>query len=116
MQHLPYHLPGLSDADGPKDLATLARLVRDLRSYAGEEGPTEEQIAAAPVLSAWFPMTDASACRFAGLIDGHPLVRPGPGMSSRVYAVDRSYRWMRSHSRLWRLGPPAKMAELGRPD
>ncbi len=102
---LPYFVPGIPDGESLPDLAALEALVADLRAYAEGRVPTEAELATAPLLSHWFPMPDTWSTRLAGRVVGHPRVRPGDGVTSRVYAVDRSYRWMRSYSRLWRLGP-----------
>ena len=103
----PFFVPGVPPGTELRDLETLETLVADLRAYADGRMPSASDLRVAPLISHWHPVRDRSSCRLAGEITGHPLVGPGPGISSRIYAVDREHRWIRSYSRLWRLGPPA---------
>ena len=113
---LPYFVPGIPDRESLQDLARLEALAADLRAYAEGRLPTEAELAAAPLLSHWYPTPDGSAARLAGLVEGHPQVGPGGCITSRIHAVDRSYGWMRSYSRLWRLGPPVSLNDNVRPN
>ncbi|MEX6509049.1 DUF6634 family protein [Jiella sp. M17.18] len=108
MPRFPYDAPGIPSGGQSDDIRTLEQLVADLKRYAGEDGPTPEELAAAPVIAGVSVVVDTSAWRLGGLVSGHPTVGPGLAMTSRIYAIDPERRWCRSYSRLWRIAeaPP----------
>lgn len=101
----PYFIPGARRGNELDDLATLEQLVADLASYARGDGPSEKDLARAPLMRDWVTVRDHAAFRFRGEVSGHPRIGPGPGVTSRLCAVDTEQRWVRTYSRLWRLGP-----------
>ncbi|NDW07474.1 DUF6634 family protein [Jiella pacifica] len=101
----PYHAPGISFGGEADDRRTLQSLIDDLRRYA-EGGPTSAELAAAPLISDAVFVVDPVAIRLAGIVTGHPRVGPGAAVTSRIYAIDRRSRWVRTYSRLWRVDGP----------
>jgi hypothetical protein len=102
---MPFFMPGVPPGSERSELAALEAVVSDLRAYCRGETPTLEDLAGAPTIQGWAPFPDTSGCRLVGSILGHPHVRPGVGSTSGVVAIGRCGTWMRSRSRLWRLGP-----------
>ena len=83
----------------------LANLAADLERLMTEGGPTPEELADAPILSDW-KVVDYPAVSLEGFVVGHPKLGAGHITTTQVYAVAMDGTWMRTLSRLYRLGPP----------
>ena len=90
---------------------TYAAAARDLERIKAGEAPTEADLAAAPSLHGWWPVTVQSngkpAIILAGIVTGHPRLHNGPATTSLVVALDPRGRWARTFSRWYRLGERA---------
>ena len=89
-------------------------LGHDLDRYRNGIMPTAEELAEAPRIDFYRPVLDTSAFRYAGITSRHPLIDGGLGMTSQVYAIAEDRTWVRTLSRVWRLGRPAN--DNGRSD
>lgn len=92
--------PGLCADDTFRRTQSLAD---DLRRIAAGELPTEAELRAAPIIDHWSLAVRPESC-VVGVISGHPSIgemRPGRTSSIFVYAPNR---WVRTWSRLYRLG------------
>lgn len=107
----PFYLPGIPRGEEDAHVERLQLLVDTLRRYAAEGGPTPGELADAPIITAWSAVPDAVATRLLGHVTGHPIIGPGPGITARVVASDSSRGWMRSTTRLWRLGLPLTVVD-----
>lgn len=106
--------PGIPPGGEAAHVDRLQDLVDSIRRYGAGRGPTEAELAAAPVIAEWAKVPDLWAMRLLGRISGHPLIGPGAGVTSQVMAIDLAAGWMRSSSRLWRLGAPAHHPKTNR--
>ena len=90
----------------PRDRERLAKLAADFASMLDNGGPTEHQLAAAPILDQWrvCPML---AYGLIGAVAGHPFVGPGQIITSPIWAMDERRGWARTVSRFYLLGRPA---------
>ena len=87
----------------------IFRLEQDLRRMLQEGGPTRDELAKAPVLSRWrlIAHPDDGFPSLVGIVTGHPVVGPGPVITSPVAAIGLTGEWARTVSRLYALGVPA---------
>ena len=106
--------PGIPPGGEAAHVDRLQDLLDSIRWYGAGRGPTAAELAAAPGISEWTRVPDLSATRLLGRVSGHPLIGPGAGVTSRVIAIDFESGWMRSSTRLWRLGPAANHRNLHR--
>ncbi|MEE2950943.1 MAG: DUF6634 family protein [Pseudomonadota bacterium] len=103
-----YIAPGIPVGSEEDDIVRLERLATDLRRYAAGNGPTDAELAAAPLLTVVATVPDMSTMRIVGSVAGHPLCGSGIVMTSRIYAIDRSGSWARSYSRLCNIAPHSR--------
>lgn len=97
-------------ARGTKDDAErIPRLEQDVERLLREGGPTDEELAAAPVLSRWTLIIHPSdgLPALVGSVTGHPEVRSGPVVTSPVVVIALEAGWARTVSRMYALGVPA---------
>ncbi|MBB3952614.1 DUF6634 family protein [Aureimonas jatrophae] len=99
-----YLVPGLPVGSEGEDVLRLTRLVADLARYAGGTPPSVAELTDAPSIDDWAFVEDPSALRLSGRISGHPLIRGPTAVTSRIHGLDPNLRWVRTYSRLWRLG------------
>lgn len=104
--------PGIPPGGEAAHVDRLQDLVDSIRRYGAGWGPTAAELAAAPVIAEWTKVPDLSAMRLLGTVSGHPLIGPGAGLTSQVVAIDLTAGWMRSGTRLWRLGPSSHPSTL----
>lgn len=83
----------------------LARLLKDIAVIQEGGGPTEEELAEAPVLTHWRLTKRPQIC-LEGLGIGHPLLGTTPILTSGLYAININRGWARTYSRLYRLALP----------
>ena len=101
----------LSDTD---TIMRLTSLVDDLARIEAGEGPTRQDLAAAPIIDGWRLAARSEVC-LTGRITGHPtLGDPRNGRTSILFAMDREAGWIRSLSRWYRLGVQAPSNPAGR--
>lgn len=84
----------------------LALLRTDLRNLDRGQLPSAAALANAPYMTNWRVMLDLRACLY-GDVTGHPILSDGRHVMTSELIVDaRSLGWMRTASRLYRLGRP----------
>lgn len=76
-------------------------LAKDLAFYSEGREPTEEQLAAAPLLLTWKPSIREAMC-LEGVCSHHPVLDDGPIVTSEIWWL--TDEWVRTTSRLYRLG------------
>lgn len=91
----------LAEAGRLESLASDLRLLHRL----GDVPP--ERLSAAPVLEEWQFDVVPSLCA-CGIVTGHPCLADGPMRTSDAWLIDDRGRWLRSLSRFYVLGQPAK--------
>ena len=92
--------------------AARRELLRDIESYTCGEQPSPIAMLRAPRLEDWEPSVRRRGKEFilvlSGMVRGHPEHDDGGWVTTSAVAwFDRKMRWVRSHSRLYRLGQPA---------
>lgn len=99
---------GLStiDADLPGRLRALAD---DLDLLRIGRKPSDEVLAAAPVLFSWRPLLRPQGLILAGVVTSHPTLRGPIITTSPIWVVAPDLTWVRTTSRVYRLGEPAKL-------
>lgn len=76
---------------------------------AAERGPTDDDLASAPILDFWRVLIDRRPHPMPvlwGEVSGHPKLGTDMITSSRLVALNRDAGWARSVSRWYRLGRP----------
>lgn len=73
-------------------------------------GPSKAAIAAAPLLRLWQPVIIQRDPCLAGLVTGHPLLRPSYITTSPLIALDPKQAWARTMSRFYQLDQPLPAA------
>ncbi len=74
--------------------------------------PTDDQLAAAPLIHSWtvqevIELHGEGYRRIVGVFEGHPYIGAGcPGHTSPLLQLDRELRWARCRSRVYRLTDP----------
>ncbi|WP_152048508.1 DUF6634 family protein [Aureimonas psammosilenae] len=106
MSTFPYDVPGIPPCFETRDLECLERLLADLRTYAAGQGPSSDDLEAAPLVDAWITVPDRTSIPIGGMVSSHPILPDRAAVTSRVFAMDHERRWIRTYSRLWRLGAP----------
>ncbi|MDN3712911.1 ATP-dependent Lon protease [Paracoccus cavernae] len=75
--------------------------------HAAEVGPTEIDLADAPLLAFWQVLLDSRGMSMLfGEVTDHPKLGKTTMTSSRLIAIDREAGWARTISRWYRLGRP----------
>ena len=79
----------------------------DLRRIQAGYVPTDAELSRAPTLEAWASAVGDGYLSVAGVVTGHPKILDGhPCVTSPVVAVADDDRWVRTLSRLYKLGRP----------
>ena len=75
---------------------------------AAEAGPSEEDLAGAPMLDCWRPFFSAQGTPILwGIVSGHPRLRDNDQITtSQLVALDAENFWARTVSRWYRLAQP----------
>ncbi|MCK1336842.1 hypothetical protein IVB38_12620 [Bradyrhizobium sp. 38] len=84
-------------------------LERDIAAYTCGETPAPHELIGAPHLEEWCCLVRERGREFVLIVSGivmkHPEIDDGAIVSSgAVVWVDRHFRWIRTHKRLWSLG------------
>lgn len=87
------------------EIAHLEALVSALERLGNGEMPSEQELAAAPMLSPFTISRRSSPCLIGGN-GGHPTLRGPVIRTSEVWVMAPELRWARTYSRLYRLGEP----------
>ncbi len=92
-------------------IGLLWNLLRDLKDIRQSGGPSDAELANAPLLDNWVPAKRLESC-LSGNFDGHPIIRKGNfGITSQLWFVDSRFRFARTLSRYYRLGAPADLKD-----
>jgi hypothetical protein len=86
-------------------LVRLDVLRRDLAAILAGAGPTENDLARAPLLDGWSLSARSSPC-LTGVVLGHPRLPQGPIVTSELWALSHDRHWARTRSRWYCLGEP----------
>lgn len=98
----------VSGEPATKVAETLRSLADDLEDYAVGLFPTSGEIEGAPVIDDWTPTLRARPA-VAGVVSGHPLLPPGRRkITSEAFVTDGA-SYVRTCSRLYRLGRPGRL-------
>lgn len=97
----PFLAPANIGSDLPNKLRALAD---DLERMLSGGFPTDAELKGAPILSDWTPVLSLLGLRFAGVVAGHPRLGNSYAVTSQLWAADPSGHWVRTLSRLYRLG------------
>ena len=90
----------------------LRQLADDLDLIASGAAPTEEDLAAAPVLNRWRPeMSARGHAAVGGIVSGDELYEDGEFVHIEIVAADPECTWIRSLLGWYRLGD--EMQEVG---
>ena len=91
--------------------ATLRVLADDLDRINAGAGPTEADLARAPILLDWEPkLTSASEPAIRGVVRGHPAIPDGEILRAEILAVDPDLSWIRTWTGFFRLAEPSAQA------
>ena len=85
------------------EIELLERLVADLKRIRDGQGPTHDELAAAPIIHE-YEIEHRLALALRGVILGHPLLGSTVGTTSDLWAITADKRWVRTLSRFYRLG------------
>lgn len=105
MTRFPFFMPSVDLFKESVEVDRIVKLAADLQGYVAGLGPTDRQLAEAPLLTNWYPHRQGEDWRYVGDISGIVGRSPVQGITGVVRAVGFSMRWMRCDERLWRLGP-----------
>ncbi|HEY8162846.1 MAG TPA: DUF6634 family protein [Methylocystis sp.] len=98
--------PFFFDHSADAAISHLRALADDLARIRDDGGPSDADLADAPILDRWVPISRMRPA-LAGMSAGHPLLGDRLVQTSETYAVDFSRGWTRTYSRFYRLGRPA---------
>ncbi len=88
--------------------ATLRVLADDLDRINSGTGPTEADLARAPILFDWEPkLTPAHEPAIRGVVCGHPAIPDGEVLRAEILAVDPDLSWIRTWTGFFRLAEPS---------
>lgn len=94
----------------PTDRAWFDKVLRAIT--AAEAGPSEADLAQAPVLSDWkAAISPCGHIMLWGEVVYHPLLGTASITTSQLIAIDREAGWARTASRWYRLGRPLDALE-----
>ncbi|ODT67023.1 MAG: hypothetical protein ABS75_25940 [Pelagibacterium sp. SCN 63-23] len=82
----------------------LMRLAKDLRAIDNGRGPSNEDLANAPILYDWH-LAYRPTTILRGVVVGHPRLGMGQIETSLVCWLDADRKWARTLSRYYRLSP-----------
>lgn len=83
----------------------LERLLKDVTAIHHGAAPTEDELAAAPILTQWTFSRRPQVC-LEGFGINHPLLGTTPIITSGLFAIDAGQGWARTYSRFYRLALP----------
>jgi hypothetical protein len=84
--------------------ATLRVLADDLDRISAGAGPTEADLAHAPILFDWEPkLNSAHEPAIRGAVRGHPAIPDGEFLRAEILAVDPDLSWIRTWTGFFRL-------------
>ena len=84
--------------------ATLRILADDLDRISSGTGPTEADLARAPILFDWEPkLTPLCEPAIRGIVRGHPAIPDGEFLRAEILAVDPDLSWIRTWTGFFRL-------------
>jgi hypothetical protein len=101
----PFLLPCHIEAAMP---ARLRDLAADLDRIRSGKGPTEAELASAPLIVGWQSALTPVGLRLIGFVAGHPRLGKTGAMTSQIWAADAEGTWIRTLSRFYRLGVPLR--------
>lgn len=87
------------------EIARLERLIADLRRLADGSGPTENDLANAPLLLNYAVTYRPAPC-LRGDVVAHPRLGNRDIFTTQLWAYQPQHRWARTFSRFYRLGNP----------
>jgi len=94
----------------PQDRAWLDKVLRAIA--AAETGPSETNLATAPVLTNWSPaISSRGHVILWGDVIGHPILDSDHITTSQLIAIDLAAGWARTASRWYRLEKPIAVLE-----
>lgn len=85
------------------EIASLERLVADLKAILDGTGPSDATLKSAPLIDDYTRTTRKVSC-LSGLISGHPLGSTDLGRTSELIFFSPRQGWARTRSRFYRLG------------
>jgi hypothetical protein len=109
----PFLLPGHIEAAMP---AKLRGLAADLERIRTGDGPTEAELASAPIIVGWHSVLTPVGLRLIGSVAGHPRLGNTEATTSQLWAADADGTWIRALSRFYRLGAPFRHRTAGQRD
>lgn len=84
--------------------ANLRVLADDLDRISAGAGPTDADLARAPILVDWEPkLTPAQEPAIRGVVHGHPAIPDGETLRAEILAVDPDLSWIRTWTGFFRL-------------
>lgn len=93
-----------------KRLRAYRSITRDLERVVRGDGPSEADLANAPMLDLWGFVASQDVCLY-GYVTDHPTCGPGPITSSTLCILDPLGGWARTYSRWYRLG--SRLEDMG---
>lgn len=88
--------------------ANLRDLADDLDRISAGQGPTDVDLAHAPILIDWEPkLTPAQEPAIRGVVHGHPAIPDGETFRAEILAVDPDLGWVRTWTGFFRLAEQA---------
>lgn len=85
------------------------RLLADLQAIRSGIGPTDADLAMAPIIDFYQKSYVPVPC-LVGHVRGHPRLPDGPARTSDIWVAAQEEGWVRTLSRYYRLGLPPEEA------
>ncbi len=98
-------------SDLADEIQRLKNLARDLARIADGSGPTDSELACAPLLESYSGTLTLRRC-LTGSVSWHPLLAGRKIVTSELFAAFPSAGWVRTYSRYYRLGAPLPGREI----